>query len=192
MKGHTFEDSILLTGYIDGRLGTEFYYLGILAQQFDEKMTAKVMHWPISILHAFLSDDTPPVRTILIGEREITISQRKERYIQTYHTFCHRYGLYPQPKNNLEHSFISAMTMAALFGLPATGFAIQPQNEADACNPWDDALCRKRNALYNEYGINPLRCSVMEHDFIYAMTMVKDGKADYEFLYEEPSDSDSH
>lgn len=191
MKSHTLEDAAFLSGYVDGYLAVKFYHLLLLAPQLDEKLTVKVLGWPLSVLHAFLSDDTPPVRTISIDESEITISQRKEHYIQTFHSLCRRYGMYPRPKSGLEQSFITAMAMIKDFGVPEKDFAITPQKEVDVQNLGSDAFRKQRNELYNKYGIDPGCCSATEHDFIYAMAIDMAGKADFQFRYLEPKTDDA-
>ena len=59
MKSHTIEEMAHLLGYVEGYLSVKFYHVLLLIPQIKEELVAKIVNWPLSVLRAFLQDDTP-------------------------------------------------------------------------------------------------------------------------------------
>lgn len=188
MKNYTIEDAAHLEGYVEGILSMKFYHALLLSPQISEKLVAKVLNWPQAVLSEILMDETETVRTVWLGDSKVIITQHRQRYINTFHGLCRRYGLYPEPATKLEISFIDASTLCMLYNIPETDFSIHNTHGAKYVCGENAIWSSLRKGMYEKYSIDPKNCSSLEHDFVQAAAIEKVQNVTFRFQYIEPED----
>lgn len=190
MNNYTIEDMAHLLGYVEGYLSVKFYHVLLLIPQIKEELVVQVVNWPISVLRTFLQDDTPEVRKVLLDGSYLSITELKQQYMDTFVSLCHRYSMFPEPRSQLELTFIEAITQNIVFGIPETDYQVQSSCDQSSHPVAIKEIWGPRAGIYDRYGIDPQNASTLEHDFVTAAMMEKLLNIKLRFEYLEQKDDD--
>lgn len=184
MNEYTIKNAAYLAGFVEGYLAIRFYSILLLFPQIPEKDIAKILNWPLSVLHDFLNDTSPQIRQIQLHDAVISITQNKQRYMDKFHSLCRQYHMFPKPASPLELSFIEAATQILLYDIPESHFTITTDSlKPDDLSAGKSDIWGRRTGLYYKYDIDPENCSMLEHDFVQAALLEKTCNVKLRFQY---------